>query len=219
MKTKNLVIYIIVCLIIIAGLAVWNAKRFHAELQYARRNQIQLSNYTGIDVSDVEKIASEVLGNNRFKVQRVETFGNSVAITANSITEEQRNQIVEKFNEKYKTELKSEDIEIVSIPRTRIKDVIKPFIAPGIGTLALVTIYFLIRFRKQGVKKVLLKTILLPIVAELLMFSIMAIARIPFGRLAVGFGVGLYFVSVLILTVLFENERNAYIAEHENNNG
>ena len=43
MKTRNIIIYIIICLIIIAGLAVWKAKGFKTELQYSSRKQLELS--------------------------------------------------------------------------------------------------------------------------------------------------------------------------------
>ena len=48
MNTKNIIIYIIMCLIIIAGIAVWDSQGFNSELQYSSRKQIQLSNKTGI---------------------------------------------------------------------------------------------------------------------------------------------------------------------------
>ena len=180
------------------------------------RKEIELTNYTGIEISDIESIASEVLGDTKFMVQRVETFGNAVVIVAKDITEEQRNNIVSKFNEKYGTELKAENIEIVSIPFTRIKDVIKKFIAPGIATLILILVYFIIRFKKIGWKQVALKTILAPIVAKLLLFSVISITRMPFSRLAVSLGVGLYISIIIALTVIFENKRNKIIEELEN---
>ena len=217
MKNKNIIIYVIICLIIIAGIAVWEAKGFRTEMQFTPRKEIELTNYTGIDVSDIEAIASETLGNTRFMVQRVETFGNAVVIVAKDITEEQRNNIVTKFNEKYGTELKSENIEIVSIPFTRIKDVIKRFIVPGIVSLVLVLAYFVIRFKIIGWKKVTLKTILTPVVAELLLFSIISIIRVPFSRLAVSLGVGTYISIIIVLTIMFENQRNKIIKELEDN--
>lgn len=216
MKNRNLILYIIICLIIIAGVAVWEAKGFRTEMQFMPRKEIELTNYTGIEISDIESIASEVLGDTKFMVQRVETFGNAVVIVAKDITEEQRNNIVSKFNEKYGTELKAENIEIVSIPFTRIKDVIKKFIAPGIATLILILVYFIIRFKKIGWKQVALKTILAPIVAELLLFSVISITRMPFSRLAVSLGVGLYISIIIALTVIFENKRNKIIEELEN---
>ena len=218
MKNKNIIIYVIICLIIIAGVAVWEAKGFRTEMQFTPRKEIELTNYTGIDVSDIEAIASETLGNTRFMVQRVETFGNAVVIVAKDITEEQRNNIVTKFNEKYGTELKSENIEIVSIPFTRIKDVIKRFIVPGIVSLVLFLTYFVIRYKKIGWKKVTIKTLLTPVVAELLLFSIISIIRVPFSRLAVSLGVGTYISIIIVLTIMFENQRNKIIKELEDNN-
>lgn len=217
MKTKNIITYIIICLIIIAGIAVWDSKGFNSELQYSSRKQVQLTNNTGIEIAEIKNIAKEVLGDTRFFVQEVEKFGNSVAIVAEEITEEQRNQIVEKFNSKYGTDLKAEDIEIVSIPFTRVKDVVKPFIKPGIITLAIVLAYFLIRFSKLGWKKIVANTIFMPIIAELLIFSIMAIIRIPFGRLAIALGVGLYVAVIANLTNMFENQKSKYLADLEVN--
>ena len=148
MKTKNLIIYILICLIVIAGIAVWNAKGFNTELQFSSRKQIVLSNYTGIEISDIKSIVSEILGNTEYIIQPVETFGNSVSIVARDITEEQKTKIIEKFNEKYKTELKSDNIEIKSIPFTRIKDAINPFILPGIISLIIITLYGIYSFIK-----------------------------------------------------------------------
>ena len=217
MKNKNLIIYIIICLIIIAGIAVWQSKGFRTEIQYTPRKQIQLTNYTGINTSDVESIASEVLGNTTYIIQPVETFGNAVSIVAKNMTEEQRDKIVEKFNEKYNTKLEKEKVEIYSIPHTRVKDILKRYIIPGLATLCLVIVYFAIRFSKIGYKKVIAKTMLVPIVSELIVFSIISIARIPFSRLAVATGLTVYLISLIALTVMFENQRNRYIKELENN--
>lgn len=208
MNTKNIIIYIIMCLIIIAGIAVWDSQGFNSELQYSSRKQIQLSNKTGIEIKDVENIVSEVLGKEtKFFVQPVETFGNSVSVVAESITKDQKSEIVKKFNEKYSYELKEKDVEIVSIPFTRVKDIVKRFMIPGIITLIIVILYFLIRFRKLGFLSVLLKTALFPVVAELLLFSILAIVRIPFGRIAVALGVGLYIAIIAMLANHFENRK------------
>ena len=95
--------------------------------------------------------------------------------------------------------------------------VIKKYIAPAIVSLLLVLGYFVIRFKKIGWKKVALKTIITPIVAELLLFSIISITRLPFSRLAVSIGAGLYISIIITLTVIFENERNKYYRELESN--
>lgn len=216
MRTRNILIYVIICLIIIAGIAVWDSQGFNTELQFSARYQIQLSNNTGVEISDIEEIADEVLGDTEYFIQRVEIFGNSVSIVAEEMTEDQKNEIIEKFNEKYDYDLDEDSVEVVYIPVTRVKDVIKHFIVPGIITLVLVLAYFLIRFRKINYKEIILKTLLVPVIAELLMYSIMAIVRIPFGRVAIALSIGLYVAVILVLTYKFEKQRDKYMESTKN---
>lgn len=215
MKTKNKILCILVCLIIIVGIVVWKNNGFNLELQYSTRNQINISNNEKINRTDIEQITSEVLGDTRHFVQEVEMFGNSVSIVADEITDEQKNQIIEKFNEKYGTDIDVAEIETVSIPFTRVKDVIKPFIMPGIITFVIILAYFLIRFKSLGIKPILAKTVIIPVLAELLLYSIIAITRIPFGRIAIACGIGLYVIIIGILTNKFENDREKKIAEQQ----
>ena len=215
MKDVNKVLYIIICLVIIAGVIVWKSKGFNLELQYSTRDQINISNNQEINTDEVKAIVSEVLGNNtRYIVQNVEIFGNYISVVADEIIDEQKNEIVNKFNEKYGTKVKADDIETVKIPFTRVKDVIKPFIIPAIIIFILILAYFLIRFKNLEWQKVLAKTAIIPVIAELLLYSIIAICRIPFGRVAIAAGVTLYVIVIAVLANCFENERENKIIEN-----
>lgn len=215
MKTKNIILYVIVCLIIIAGVWVWDAKGFNKELQYSSRYEIFLSTHSEINVNDVKEIANQVLEKTRHTVQKTEIFGNAVTIVSEKMTEEQKNKIIEEFNKKYQdSELTSDNVDIIYIPFTRINDIVKHYIVPGIISTVIVLIYFVIRFIKSlGWKEVVLKTLFVPIVAELLLFSLIAITRIPFGRLTISIGMGLYVAVILLLTCIFENKKNKDIKE------
>jgi len=216
MKTRSKILCILICLIIIiAGIVTWKSNGFNLELQYSNRNQISISNNKGINKSDVEQIATEVLGETRHFVQEIETFGNAISIIADEITDEQKDKIIEKFNEKYETKIKAKDIQVVSIPFTRVKDVIRPFIIPGIITVVIVSLYFLIRFKEFGWKTILLNTVIIPIIAELILYSVIAITKIPFGRVAIACGIGLYVIIIAVLTNKFENQRENKMAEQQ----
>ena len=223
MKTTNKKLYMLISLvIIIVGIIVWKINGFNLELQYSNRKQIQLTNASGVNISEIDEIAGEVLNDTRFFVQSVETFGNSVSVVADEITEEQRNQMVEKFNEKYhendEDKIENNDVEIISIKFTRVKDIIKPVIVPGIIILIVLTIYFAIRFNKLGLEKVLPETLLTPIIAEFVLYSVIAITRIPFGRTTIAIGVGLYAITIFALTSKFEKQRREYMEKLQNNN-
>lgn len=213
MKTKNKVLCLLGCLIIVVGIIFWMKDGFSIELQYADREQINLTNKKSFDKLDIEQIASEVLGSTRYFVQEVEMFGNSISIVADEITEEQRNDIVKKTNEKYNIDIKAKEVEIVSIPAIKIQDIIKPYIVPGIVTIMTLLVYFLIRFKDLNWKKVLAKVVIIPIFAELLLYSVIAITKIPFGRIVIACGIGLYVITIYILTNIFENQKQKIKAE------
>ena len=172
MSTKKKLLYIVICIIIVAGIIVWKYKGFNLELQYSTRNQITISNNTGLNIDDIKQVVSEVLGNKRHFVQEVETFGNAISIVSDEITEEQETQIIQKINEKDGTDLETDSIIIETIPFTRVKDVIKPYIMPGIIITIILLIYFLIRFKKLSLKNILAKVVIIPVIVELLLYSI-----------------------------------------------
>lgn len=206
-KNANKIVYIIIAIIIIIGGIVCEAKGFNIELLYSSRQEIILSNATELDVSKIEEIAKSVLENKKVKVQKVERFGNAVEIISNEITNEEKENIINKVNEEYNSNISKDDIDIIKIPNTRIRDILKPYILPGIVTLVVVLLYFIIVYNKIGLSKVLLKGIFVPIITELTYYSIIAITRIPFGRITSSVAIGLYVISIGALAVCFQKEK------------
>ena len=207
--------YLVICIIIVIGAVVAGVKGFKFDMQYEARNKITLSNKTGIEISEIEQIAKEVFGDKRFKVQEVELFGNTVSIIANEITEDEKTKIVEKFNEKYGTDVSIDSVTITNIPHTRIRDIIKPYILPIAITFIIILVYFMIRYSKLGITKVCIETIAKTVLMELLAFSIIAIARIPFGTIVPPIILGVYTITVAIISSNFENKRVALELEEE----
>ena len=185
-------------------------------MEYAKKDQIILTNKTGFDISNIQEISKEVLEKKEFKVQEIEIFKTAVAISANEITEEEKTKIIEKVNEKYGLEIAQDDIKIQTIEQTRIKDILKPYILPSILTLAIILFYFIIRYRKIGIAKVLMIGILMPIISELLLYSIVLICRIPLGDITKALSIGIYACAVTIIATIFEKENKKNDEKLEN---
>ena len=207
MENKK-ILYILIAIIIIIGAIVCKVKGFNIESAYKQRQEIVLSQALEIEVSKVEEIAKEILGDKYLRVQKVEQFGNAVEISATEITEEEKEKIVSKVNETYNEDIKNENIDIISVPNTKIRDILKPYILPTIITFSACLLYFVIIYHKIGLAKVLGKGIVFPIAMELLYYSIIAIARIPFGRVTNAIAVGIYVLAIMIITVCFKNEKD-----------
>ncbi len=201
-KTK--IIALISSIIIIVGIVVTFTIGFNFELSYKDSKKIQLYLEKEFQISDIKQITDEVLGNQNVIIQKVEVYEDSVDITAKDITEEQKSNIINKVNEKYGTELSADNIQITTVPHTRGRDIIKPYIIPLVIATIIILIYMAIRYYKLGVLKTLAKTIILLVITQAVLWSIMAITRIPIGRLTIPLVLVVYILSLLGLTSYFE---------------
>lgn len=189
-KNKKIIAIAIIGLIILAGIVVVSVYGFHKELRFAESKRIDIYVEQQVDKEKAKEIATEVLGMHNI-VQTVEIYQDMVTIRALSISEEQKNTIVNKLKENYEFEQTAETTDINTVPATRLRDMFKPYVVPFAISIALVAIYMMIVYYKKGILKVLINTLAIPVVAELILLSWMAIVRIPIGR----------FTPVLVLLI------------------
>ena len=202
-KSKQLKIILIV-LLIIAGIVMIAVKGFNFDLKYQDTQKVELYLETEFNISDIKQITNEVFGNQKVMIQKVEVFEDSVAITTTSITDEQKENLITKINEKYGTELTAEDTQIEDIPHTRGRDIIKPYIIPFAIAIIVTLIYMGIRYYKLNTAKVIAKGIGIMLLTQILLFCIMAITRIPIGRLTIPMVILVYLVTLFAITSKFE---------------
>ena len=198
MKQRNKIIITaaIIALIILAGIVVVNIYGFNKELRFSQSQRITINVEQKVDEKQIKTIANEVLGMHNM-VQTIEVYEEVVSIRAESITEEQKNNIVNKVKEKYEFEQTAEKTTIETIPLTRIRDMYKKYVLPFAISIIAVAVYMVIRYYKKGMWKVLARTVFIPTIAEALLLSWMAIVRIPIGRFTPVLIILAYIVSIL----------------------
>lgn len=128
-----------------------------------------------------------------------------VTIKANTISAEQKDNIINKLKEKYEFEQTAEETTIDTVPETRIRDIFKKYIITIVISEIAVLIYMIIRYYKKGILKVIARTAGIPLVGEMLLLSVIAITRIPVGRITL-----LLVIAMYIMTTIFaikENEK------------
>ena len=103
MKQKNIKIIIIsiMTLIILAGIVVTGIYGFNKELKYSQSQSIDVYIEQEADISKIKEIVNENLNNSNNMVQTVEIYKDLVTIRAKEITEEQKDNIVNKIKENY----------------------------------------------------------------------------------------------------------------------
>ena len=202
-KSKQLKI-ILIALIIIAGIVMIAVKGFNFDLKYQDTQRIELYIQTQFEISDIEQITDEVFGNQKVMIQKVEVFEDSVLITTTSISDEQKNDLITKVNEKYGSEINAEEIQINNVPHTRGRDIIKPYVMPFAIAVIATLIYLGVRYYKLNMAKVLFKSIGILLLTQILLFSVIAITRIPIGRLTIPMVILVYLLTLFGMTSRYE---------------
>lgn len=198
MKQKNIKIIIsaIIALIILAGIVVVNIWRFNKELQYENGQSIEIYLEQKADIAKIKDIVNNEIGTKN-KVQTVEIYEDMIIIRAESISEEQKNNIVNKIKENYQFEQTAEKTNIKTEPETRIRDMYKKYVIPFIISGGLIVVYMGIRYYKKDIVKVIITTIAIPVVAELVLLSVIAITRMPVGRFTPVLVILTYIASIM----------------------
>ena len=203
-KTK--IIIGVIALIIVVGIIITLTAGLNFDLRYEESKRVEFYLETDFNISDIKQITDEVMPGENVIIQKVEVFEDTVSITAKEITEEQKQNLVTKLNEKYGTELSAETTDIETIPHTRGRDIIKPYVVPFMISTLIVLIYMAVRYRKIGVISTLLKTIIISIIAQLTLLSIMAITRIPVGIVTIPLVIIVYLLTLFGITTYFEKQ-------------
>lgn len=207
---KKIFFYVLIALIIIAGIVMVAVKGFNVELRYKANKKVELTIGETVEVAKIQEKADEVFGKGKTVVQIVELFKDSVQITAEQISEEQKNSLVEKVNELYPQEpttegeepaklLDASKITIESTENARLRDLLQPYVLPVLVVTIVILVYYAVLYRKLGVVKVLLKAAWAIVLSQLVLLSVLAITRFPMGRLTTPL-ILLVYVTSLIFT-------------------
>lgn len=176
------------------------------EEQSEEQSEEQTETY---NVEDIEAIAKEVFEKDDVKVEKSEEDENYVVIESELITEEKLEELNNKINEKYGLQNTTSSIgvsQIVTINeygRVRLTDMAKQYVIYISIATIIVLVYFAIRFRKLGSTKVLAKSIVLLVLAEIFYMAIIAITRYPIDKLAILAVIAIYLIVMTYLSNSF----------------
>ena len=215
-KNKKIIIGILIAIILIAGIAITLTIGLNFDLNYQETKQIQLNLGTEFDKNDIKGITDEVFSGQKVMIQTVEVFKDAVSIRTTDITDEQKQSLIDKINEKYESaEIEADSVEIETIPHTRGRDIVKPYIAPFALATSIILVYMAFRYKKIGSTKTILKTLGMVILMQAILLSIIAIARIPIGRVTIPLVLGVYLLTLIGLTTSFEKQLKTKVSEEE----
>lgn len=196
-----------IILLIIAGIVVVALKGVKVSLLLQQHEEINIYVGKPTELKDIKNICKDVFGEKQFVVLDIDTFNDAYSINVESLTNEEKQALIAKINEKFTVELSEGDVSEKTLSNIRIRDIVKPYIKPVIISVLLMVVYMIIRFRKESVVKLLGKIFGIVILTEAVIFSVIAIARIPLSA-----------TMINLMAVIAIIELCAYINKLENKN-
>ena len=207
MKQKSTkILVILIALILIVGAIMIGVKGLAFELKYQNGKQVEIDLGKEFDIKDMQAITNEVFGKQTVLIEQIEVYKDAANIITTDITEEQKADLVTKINEKYGTELSADNITIEEHSKIRGRDLIKPYIAPFAIATAIILVYFMIRYYKLNSLKVIAKAIGIMALAQIILFAIITVTRMPIDVVTMPIVLTLYAISTYVCTTKFDKE-------------
>lgn len=185
-------------LLIIAGIVVVSLKGFNVSLMLEQHEEVNVVLGKEININDIKNICNEVFKDKKVVIRTVDLFNDSVNISLKNITDEEKNELVNKLNEKYGIELTVESLTVSSVSNVRIRDLIRPYVKPIVISTVVIIAYLIIKFRKMNTLEVLGKIFALIVLTEATLASIIAIVRIPVSPVVVNLMTVVAVIELLI---------------------
>lgn len=212
---KIKIVVLVIAIIVIVGLIVTLTVGFNFDLRYQEAKKIQLYLEKDFEITDIKQITNEILPNEKVVIQKVEVFEDTVSIMAKEITDEQKTNLINKINEKYELKLEADNTDITTIPHTKGRDIIKPYITPFMIATVIILVYMAVRYYQLGMVKTILKTGLTVVLAQAVLASVVVITRIPIGRVTIPLVLTVYVLSLLGMTTCLEKALSKKKKEEE----
>lgn len=216
MKQKGTKIIIaLIAIILVVGIVMIFTKGLIFDLNYADSKKVEINIGKEFEEKDIKEITDEIFGKQPVLIQAIEVYKDAASITTTEITEEQKTNLVTKINEKYGTEISADDVTIEENAHIRGRDIIKPYITPFIIATVIILAYLAIRYYKINSLKVIAKSVTIIVLAQLLLLSIIAIARIKIGLWTMPIVLTIFAISTYVCTTKFDKALE--IKTQENN--
>ena len=215
MKQKSAKIIIaLIAIILIAGTIMICTKGLVFGLNYEDSKKVEINLGKQFEEKDIKEITNDVFGKQPVLIQAIEVYKDAVSITTTEISDEQKANLITKLNEKYGTDISTDDITIEANAHIRGRDIVKPYIVSFAIATVIVLVYLSIRYYKLNSLNVLAKSIGIMLLAQLILLAIIAIARIPIGVLTMPVVLLIYVLSTYICTTKFDKDLDKKLQEN-----
>lgn len=201
-QTLRAIIVLVLLLVVGAGIMVMN--KFQYDTNYSKNVRLEVYLGKNFEIKDMVEATNEIYENQQVIVQKAGPFEDTVAITVKETTEEQKEQLLQKINEKYGMTLTNENIASYYNSNVRGRDLIEPYIGVSIIAGVLILVFFGIRYHKLGVTKVLGSVVGIIVGTQILYLTLTSIFSMKVSNITIASGIAILIFCVMYLSANYE---------------
>ena len=204
-----------IILLIIAGIVVVALKGVKVSLILQQHEELNIYIGKPTDIKDMKDICKEVFKDKNFVVRDLDVFNDAYSINVESVINEEKDELINKVNEKFGVNITIDDISEKNVSNIRIRDIVKPYIKSVLISTVLIAVYLVIRFRKENAAKLLGKIAGIILLTEAMIFSIIAVIRIPLSAIMINFMAVISLIELCLYINKLENRKIGKIEKYK----
>ena len=205
-NNKNKLILLGIALLIIAGIVVVLLKGLNVPLTTQKHDQVSIVVAKEISLDDAKSICKEVLKDTKYEVKIIEVFNDTYSVEALSISDDVKNELVAKTNERFGSEIDPNNVAVRSVDKVRLRDMFTPYFIPLAISVVCIYIYIGFRFRDYSFGKILLYLSANIIITEAIVLSLIAITRIPVNKVTFFIMVAIAILEMIVYLIYKDNK-------------
>lgn len=210
LKGSKKIILLGIILLIVAGIVVVALKGFKVSLTLQKHESLNIVVGKEITLKDAKEICEDVFGNKRFVVKHLDRFEDAINVRVESITNEEKVDLVKKINEKYEVNIEAANVAVKFNSNIRIRDILKLYFKPVVISTVLIIAFVIVRFRNSNPVKILANVALKILVTEGCIASVISITRIPLSSFIINV---MAVVAVVELVLVLESANKKTVEE------
>ena len=210
LKGSKKIILLGIILLIVAGIVVVALKGFKVSLTLQKHESLNIVVGKEITLKDAKEICEDVFGNKRFVVKHLDRFEDAINVRVESITNEEKADLVKKINEKYEVNIEAANVAVKFNSNIRIRDILKLYFKPVVISAVLIIAFVIVRFRNSNPVKILGNAALKILVTEGVIASVISITRIPLSAFIINV---MAVVAVVELVLVLESANKKTVEE------
>lgn len=184
-------------LLILAGIVVVLFRGMNVNFMLEQHEVIEFVVGKEFDMKDVSNICDEVFGNKKVVLKTIEVFDDAVSINVESITNEEKSNLVNKLNEKFGTTKTVDEIEVETVANVRVRDWVRPYVKPVIISGIIILGYIAVKFREENILKLLGEIIGIMVLTMAVILSVLAIFRVPISPIYI-----MYLTTIALVEII-----------------